>query len=394
VISAKPHNTIMRAPGHFQGAFVTEACVEAAATQLGSAGWSLLVQEANMDSDVLNGAWAQMKASCNPEQRLQACQAFNALNRYRKQGVYCMPCLYSMDTTTIIAKTVVTVNSDGTVTIDSSGIEMGQGINTKVIQACAMSLGAVAPVDVSQISTVLVKSTDQFGAATPTWGSGTSEACVRAVMKAGNKLAKRMKRHAGSGKTWTQVVADCVAAGVNLSDSESNRAVLDGAKYPISGACMTHVEIDVLTGETEVLDAQIFYDCGKSLNPAVDIGQVEGCFIQGLGFSLVEKIEHDSAGRLLSNGTWDYRLPTALDVPHNMEVHFLNTSNDARGNVLGSKASGEPAMLMSTCPFFAVKQAIYAARQEAGDSSWFQLDAPADPPTIAEACKVGALLGQ
>lgn len=113
---------------------------------------------------------------------------------------------------------------------------------------------------------------------------------------------------------------------------------------------MTHVEIDVLTGETEVLDAQIFFDCGKSLNPAVDVGQVEGCFIQGLGFSLVEKIEHDSAGRLLSNGTWDYRLPTALDVPHNMEVHFLNTSNDARGNVLGSKASGEPAMVIRLAP--------------------------------------------
>jgi len=272
---------------------------------------------------------------------------------------------------------------------------MGQGINTKVIQACAMSFGAIAPVDISQISTVLVKSTDNFGADLPTWGSGTSESCVRAVMKACHKIVSKMQKHAGSGKTWSQVVADCTAAGISLSDSESNNAVLDGGKYPISGACMTHVEIDVLTGETEVLDAQIFYDCGKSLNPAVDIGQVEGCFIQGLGFCLTEKLEHDSAGRLLANGTWNYRLPTALDVPHNMEVHFLDTSNGVRGNVLGSKASGEPALLMSTCPFFAVKNAIYAARQDAGgDSSWFQLDAPADPPTIAQACKVAAQLGQ
>lgn len=394
VTSALPHNTIMRAPGHFQGAFVTEACVEAAATQLGNAGWSLSVQEANMDSDVLNGAWAEMKAYCKPEERLKSCQAFNALNRYRKQGMYCMPCLYSMDTRKSMAKTIVTVNSDATVTIDSSGIEMGQGINTKVIQACAMSLAGVAQVDVSQISTVLVKSTDNFGLCTPTWSSTTSENCVRAVMRATDKIVKKMTKYAGSGKTWAQVVAECTAAGVKLSDIEGNSLLLDGGTYPIAGACMTHVEIDVLTGETEVLDAQIFYDCGKSLNPAVDIGQVEGCFIQGLGFSLTEKLERDSAGRLLANGTWNYRLPTALDVPHNMEVHFLDTSNGARGNVLGSKASGEPAMLMSTCPFFAVKHAIYAARQDSGDSSWFQLDAPADPPAIAQACSVAARLGQ
>merc|ERR1719443_2800347 len=127
---------------------------------------------------------------------------------------------------------------------------------------------------------------------------------------------------------------------------------------------MTHVEIDVLTGETEVLDTQIFYDCGRSLNPTIDCGQVEGSFVMAMGFALTEKMTWAADGRILTNGTWNYKIPSALDVPHKMDVHFIETENTANKNVLGSKASGETAMLLATGPFFAVKNAIYAARLE------------------------------
>jgi len=207
-------------------------------------------------------------------------------------------------------------------------------------------------------------------------------------------LVKKLHKYAGDAKTWQEVVKAAVTAGVDLSETGENALLLDGGKYNVYGACLTHVEIDVLTGEVEVLDAQIFYDCGRSLNPAVDIGQVEGCFMMGLGFSLCEQQERSESGRLITNTAGTYLIPSSLDVPQKMDVHFIESTNAAKGNVMGSKASGEPALVMSTCPFFAVKHAIYAARADVGDGDFFQLDVPANPEAVALACKVAQSLGQ
>eukprot|EP00463_Aulacantha_scolymantha_P001687 TRINITY_DN2315_c0_g1_i1.p1 TRINITY_DN2315_c0_g1~~TRINITY_DN2315_c0_g1_i1.p1 ORF type:complete len:162 (+),score=27.10 TRINITY_DN2315_c0_g1_i1:29-487(+) len=140
------------------------------------------------------------------------------------------------------------------------------------------------------------------------------------------------------------------------------------------------VELDVLTGECTIISADIFYDCGISLNPGIDIGQVEGSYVQSAGFSLFEEQIWSSVdGRLVTNGTWEYKPPCALDIPINFNVTFIKSTNTARGAILGSKASGEPAQILGAGPFFALKMAIYAARADQDHTEYFQLDAPATP---------------
>lgn len=153
---------------------------------------------------------------------------------------------------------------------------------------------------------------------------------------------------------------------------------------------MCVAEVDVLSGEVEVLRSDIFYDAGVALNPVIDIGQVEGSFVQGMGALLTEELVRDGTDhRLINNGTWDYKVPCPLDVPQVFNCTLMpNDVNTAKGAVAGSKASGEPAYLLGAAAFFAVKQAIYAARAEAQESAYFNLMAPATPAKVREACLV------
>ncbi len=130
-----------------------------------------------------------------------------------------------------------------------------------------MSSGA-ALVDLSLIATVVSKSTDQFPVSDPTWSSTTSEICVAAALKACAILNSRLAPFKTAGASWTSVVTAAVAAGTNLA-VDATHTKSDGGKYSIYCAALTLVELDVLTGENDVLSVDIFYDCGTSLNPAV-----------------------------------------------------------------------------------------------------------------------------
>merc|ERR1712154_547974 len=151
-------------------------------------------------------------------------------------------------------------------------------------------------------------------------------------------------------------------------------------------------EIDCLTGETQILSCEVVHD-GFPLNPAVDVGQVEGSLMFGLGFSLfgeVNRSPHDN--RMINAGTWDYKVPTGLDIPINLNVHFvgLDPKTDAGKPgpaVFKSKATGEPATMLGGCAYFAVKEAIYAARKELGVTGYFRMDFPASPEKILLACE-------
>lgn len=138
-----------------------------------------------------------------------------------------------------------------------------------------------------------------------------------------------------------------------------------------------------------ILRTDLVYDCGKSLNPAVDLGQAEGGFVQGLGFYLSEDLQIDAAGRVASNGTWEYKPPCSADVPVEFNVEFLQNRPFAKG-VLSSKASGEPPLVLATSVFVALKHAIAAAREDAGLQGAFQLNAPATVDVIKQACGVTA----
>ena len=242
------------------------------------------------------------------------------------------------------------------------------------------------------------KSTKDFAICTPTWSSTTSEACCIAAAKAWADIVKALapyksKAKPGSSDPWLDMVTAAFADHVDLSSSGTKYPVLDGADYKVYCAAAVVAEVDSLTGESIVKSADIYYDCGQALNPAVDIGQIEGCFVQGLGYFMTENQVFDDGpggtGRLVNNGTWDYKIPSHLDIPVELNVTLIRSCNSEKKAVLGSKASGEPGYLLSIAVFFAIKSAAYSARAEAGasPSAYFRLDAPATRERVQLACQ-------
>ena len=139
------------------------------------------------------------------------------------------------------------------------------------------------------------------------------------------------------------------------------------------GVALSEVEVDILTGEHHVVRADILEDAGLSTNPSVDIGQVEGAFIMGLGLWTSEEIKFDPVtGDLLTKNTWEYKPPAAKDIPQDFRVELLKNARNPNG-VHSSKATGEPAILMSISILFALRNALDSARQDAGLSGWWQL---------------------
>jgi len=133
------------------------------------------------------------------------------------------------------------------------------------------------------------------------------------------------------------------------------------------------------------VESNLTYDCGKSLNPAIDIGQVEGAFIMGLGEVLRESEQYDKEGKLLTSNTWTYKPPGARDVPQRFVVELIQNEKFEKG-ILSSKASGEPPLVLAISVAMAVRVAIQSAREDAGLKDWVRLDLPMTPDVIALAC--------
>ncbi|GJN24593.1 hypothetical protein PR202_gb12343 [Eleusine coracana subsp. coracana] len=178
--------------------------------------------------------------------------------------------------------------------------------------------------------------------------------------------------------------------GVDLSAREYYVPGPSGT-YLNYGAAASEVEIDLLTGTTTVLRSDLIYDCGQSLNPAVDLGQVEGAFVQGIGYFMNEEYVTNPDGLLVSDGTWTYKIPTLDTIPKQFNIELLN-SGFHKKRVLSSKASGEPPLVLAASVHCAIREAIRAARKEihfsgSGSSpSHFDLEVPAIMPVVKELC--------
>ncbi len=391
VATATPANGIMRAPGDFQGMIFTEAAVEAVATAAGAD--PVTVQAAHLSDEQTRAVWNDMQRRADYAARRTSAAAFNAGSRWRKRGLWCTPVKYVRGNKEK-EMVVISLAPDGAVAVDASGIEMGQGLNTKVSQAVVCGLNkllptAVAPLlSMADVAIGLVKSTDQFPSASTTSGSGTSEGCVDAALKACATIVAKLAPYAaaaGPSASWASIVGAAYAAGVDLrAGTEADH--LQGGSYDIYCAGCTEVELDVLTGQYEILRADLVYDAGVSLNPSLDIGQIEGSYVMATGMCLSEKQTRASDGRLLSYGTWDLKVPSVMDIPIALHVALTQTANRAPGNVLGSKSACEPGMVLGASAFFALKQCIYAARADAGLSGWVRMDLPATPEQVHGLC--------
>jgi len=274
----------------------------------------------------------------------------------------------------------VSIFADGSVQVASGGVEIGQGLNTKVAMGAAYALGVplerinVGPGDPRMLPNNL-----------STGGSMTSESCVQAVLQACEELKTKLQPYldAAAGN-FDAAVPDAIANGISLvstgwcNGAWDTNAQLDPPQsaYIVYGAGVAEVTVDVLTGDVQVDRIDLIMDLGNQLNAAIDIGQVQGGFVMALGYLFTEKLSWKEDGQVLSLGTWEYKPPSAYDIPLEMNVALLKDTPNPCG-VLSSKAVAEPAMHLIGAPYLAVKNAIYAAREELGlGTDWFMLNVP------------------
>lgn len=402
-------NTDMRSPGVCSGVFFMEAVIDRVAAELKmdaaavrmsnfyAADGSQKTPAGDPTTNItLQQVWSTLQSSADIVKRTAAVTAFNKANRWRKRGIYCTPSKYGITQRPYAMGVVINVCAeDGTIAVAHSGVEIGQGINTKVAQAVAYQL----KVPISWI-VITHNSTETVPNATLTGGSGTSETVVNAALRAAQQLNNRLKpirADLGDDAKWDAVIDAAFNAGVNLSSQgywgfgpqDGTQNFNPNYDYFVYAAACAEVELDVLTGEVQILRTDIVYDCGASLNQAVDVGQVEGAFVQSIGYYLTEKIVHSpDDGGVLTAGTWEYRPPSSKDIPQVFNITFIPTKNPVKLSTLGSKAVAEPPYQLGASVFFAAKSAVYAARADAGKSGFFALNAPATPVELQQACCV------
>lgn len=403
-----PSRTSMRAPGVVQTCLITEMVVERVATELKLPLAS--VQQTNFIKDgesavigqviidcTLQNVWNKVIHRSHYQERLQRINQFNSQNLWRKRGIACCPVKYGMGWAGYNAGVRLNVRStDGYVVLSHNGVEIGQGINTKVVQAVAMSLG----IDISLIR-VEKTSTDAVTNGGCTGGSGTSEVVVQAALNACATLNARLDpyraqcrsgpKHPLKTSEWVQLLQSLpyeVSLNVEGWFSPSQNPNQQEFQYFVYAACVTEVELNVLSGEVHVLASELVYDCGRSLNPAVDIGQVEGGLMMGIGYFFNERVKYEEGtGMLKSVGTWEYKPPLAQDIPSILNVTFIANAYNKDG-ILGSKAVGEPPYIISNSAYFALKVAIASARQDAAAPGYFNLEVPCSVDVRQTACLV------
>ncbi|CAJ0569018.1 unnamed protein product, partial [Mesorhabditis spiculigera] len=341
--------------------------------------------------------WDECREFSRYDERKRMVAEFNKQNRFRKRGIYVMPTKFGIGFGLKFmnqASALVLVYTDGSVLISHGGMEMGQGLHTKILQIAARCLDI--PIDLIHIEET---ATDKVPNASPTAASVGSDLCGVAVQNACDQLTERLKPYKEklSDKTWKEWVAAAYMDRVSLSASgfgiihnepvdffNGKGAELFG--YCVYGTACCEVEVDCLTGDHRLLSTHIVMDIGDSLNPAIDIGQIEGAFIQGYGLFTMEEIRVRPNGMRLTRGPGNYKIPSADDVPRDFHVALLKGSSNPSA-IFASKAVGEPPLFLGATVFFAVREAIRAYRIQNGKQGYFRFDSPATPEAIRMACE-------
>jgi xanthine dehydrogenase large subunit len=429
-------NTAFRGFGGPQGAFAIEVILDEVARHLGHD--ALAVRRANFYGDthhnvtpygqtltdnVISPLTQELVRTSAYAQRRAEADRFNAINPVLKKGLALMPVKFGISFNLPHlnqAGALVHVYTDGSVLVNHGGTEMGQGLNTKVAQVVAQELGLpLERVRCSATDTSKVANTSATAASTGSDLNG--KAAQDAARQIGMRLAgfwlstlpaaavggddaaraapAREVRFADGQLQWgrhqvpfDEVVRAAYEARVQLwSDGfyatpglSWDRQTLKGSPffYFAYGAAVSEVVIDTLTGETRLLRADLLHDAGRSLNPALDIGQVEGAYVQGLGWLTSEELVwHPETGRLLTHAPSTYKIPTANDVPAVFHTALFDNAN-AQDSIHRSKAVGEPPILLPFSAFLAIRDAISAVGNHRVQPP---LDAPATPEAVLRA---------
>ncbi len=434
-------NTAFRGFGGPQGAFAVEYALDSIARRLGHEAldvrWRNLygTTERNVTpygqtvtDNVLQALLSQLEVSSEYRQRRTAIDAFNRHSPVLKKGLALTPLKFGISFNVVHlnqAGALVHLYNDGSLLVNHGGTEMGQGLNTKVAQIVAQTLGvSLSRVRVTATDTQKVANTSATAASTGADLNGkAAEDAARTIrQRLVTHLAQRhgVSEHdvifaAGAhadhdvvrvGSTtlgFAEAVMSAYMARVQLwSDGfyatpglHWNRETMQGRPfyYFAYGASVSEVLVDTLTGEWKLLRADVLHDVGRSINPAIDRGQIEGAFIQGMGWLTSEELWwHPQTGKLMTHAPSTYKIPTASDCPADFRVELFDNQN-AEDSVYRSKAVGEPPLLLPFSVFFALRDAISSVGEHRVDPP---LHAPATPQAILQAVQAvrqGALSG-
>jgi xanthine dehydrogenase large subunit len=401
-----PPNTAFRGFGGPQGMFVIESAIDHAARALGMETSELqrrnLMGEGyefsygqKVDRCAAAGCWDEAAQRFDLEDRRIYVDAFNAAQRWQKKGLSLMPICFGISFTNTMmnqARALIHIYWDGSVSVSTGAVEMGQGINTKMLQVAAKCLGiGNNRIRVESTNTTRVANTS------PSAASATADLNGKAVEDACHQLMERLlavasvlagadknqvtvqeERIAVAGIStdidWNTLVRTAFQQRVNLSakghystpDIHFDKTKEKGHPfaYHVYGTAITETTVDCLRGTYTIDRVQVVHDFGKSINPLIDIGQCEGGIVQGIGWMTMEEVVYNEQGRLLSNALSTYKIPDIYSVPKTLDIHFLDTIGDPLA-IQGSKAVGEPPLMYGIGAFFALRNAILAFNPKA-----------------------------
>lgn len=420
----KVSNTAFRGFGGPKGVITIESIMDDIARHLGKD--PLEVRKLNLygkgernvthyhqtvEHNVLHELIGQLEESSEYWQRRKEISEFNGQNRVLKKGLALTPVKFGISFTIQYlnqAGALIHVYTDGSIHLNHGGTEMGQGLFTKVAQIVAEEFQV-------DLETIQVSSTrnDKVPNTSPTAASSGTDLNGQAARDAAGKIKKRLIEFAAEHFSVPDSEVEFRGNRVYIGDKSlsfaemawlayTNRISLSATGYyrtpkihydrekaagrPFfyyaNGAAVSEVLLDTLTGEYKLLRADILQDVGKSLNPALDIGQIEGAYIQGMGWLTTEELVWDEKGKLLSNGPATYKIPAISDAPAEFNVALLEDSPNEEASIYHSKAVGEPPLMLGISVWSAIRDAVASLSDYRVSPV---LDAPATPENVLRA---------
>ena len=396
-----PPNTAFRGFGGPQGMFVIESALAHAAQELGVSAYQLqknnLLKNGNefpygqiADGVELTKIWSEMESKFDIEAVEKEINYFNSSNTDIKKGFSLMPVTFGISFTKTPmnqARALVHIYTDGSVGVSTGAVEMGQGVNTKMLQITAQVF-SLDPKRVRLEST----NTTRVANTSPSAASSTADLNGKALHQACSALLERLKNcaadHFGAQSKDIEIKSETIYCQGERTDIRWNDLVLmaflkricltenghyatprinfDMEKekghpfaYHVYGLALTEITVDCIRGTSQFDSVKIVHDFGKTMNPSVDFGQIEGGLVQGIGWMTMEEISYNDKGQLLSNSLSTYKIPDIYSVPKDVIIEPLETEGNDMA-ILKSKAVGEPPLMYGIGAYFAIENAVRA----------------------------------
>ncbi|KAL9020502.1 MAG: hypothetical protein Q9185_002275 [Variospora sp. 1 TL-2023] len=403
-------NTAFRGFGGPQGMFIAESYMEEVADHIGMPVEKLREINFYKPHEITHFnqelkdwhvplMYEQVLKEADYAQRRKAVDEYNAQFKWKKRGLAIIPTKFGISFTALHlnqAGALVHIYHDGSILVAHGGTEMGQGLHTKMTQIAAQALGApLSDVFISETATNTVPNTSSTAA------SASSDLNGYAIWNACDQLNERLQPYReklGQGAPLKKLVHAAYFDRTNLSANGFYKTPDIGYVwgpntgqmffYFTQGVTAAEVEIDTLTGDWTCLRADIKMDVGRSINPAIDYGQIEGAFVQGQGlFTTEESLWHRASGQIFTKGPGTYKIPGFRDIPQVFNVSLLKDVEwENLRTIQRSRGVGEPPLFMGSSVFFAIRDALRAARKQYGVEEVLQLQSPATPERIRISC--------